>query len=612
MTEPNSLGYLPVPTWPVPSGLQAGADDFVITDAADETKQMEFDISSVPTGTQVTMSFTGSTQLIGRNTAVVGDLIVEDGVTHGTLSAGADSAFLQGSSVAPLGLAWTNPLTGRGDVYVYTGVAWGRLPVGADGQVVAALAADGNGVVWDDLQDVLTPAVKGNILVHDGTGLATRAIGADTFGLTANSAQPDGVEWAATSAATWTIASKGSLLGMNLAGDQIDVAVGTDTQVLVADSAEAVGFRWANRSSAVVFTFDTIVPDNFTTVLAAIQAGNRRILVRSNTTETVSGSLALTGDSIHVKIVAGATWDLDALRPNITSAVSTQVFTIEGPGTLASTPAAFNDTFFTNSSDGTRMLLSNLVIRVNTADSTMIQGNNRAILSNCIGIPGAPNAGALGAVYIRHNCTASDGGFDAGFLGDANDRNLIRNVTMSGNTLSYLTGSSFGNPVAMPFCDGLQVNCGVTTRFTAGRILKNLTALTNPPIMDIFFNDNAITHTAELDTLNIRNSQSDKMIFSNVTFASAVTWTGPFHDSNIFSGCTFNGAVNMSGIRCIYINCTFNAAATFSGNLMAITNCTFAVPPTLNGTNNTMNSCTSLAGAPVDGGVGNQILLIAT
>lgn len=59
------------------------------------------------------------------------------------------------------------------------------------------IAADAVG-----LSELAVPAAKGGLLTHDGATQVELAVGADNFVLTADSASPDGVKWAAPGSAS--------------------------------------------------------------------------------------------------------------------------------------------------------------------------------------------------------------------------------------------------------------------------------------------------------------------------------------------------------------------------------------------------------------------------
>ncbi|RMG98654.1 MAG: hypothetical protein D6706_06810 [Chloroflexi bacterium] len=111
-------------------------------------------------------------------------------------------------------------------------------------------------LVFSDISDVTLTHAKGKILVSNGTNLVELNVGTDGQVLTANSAAPNGIEWAAASAAgsiddlsdvdtSTTPPVKGALLAHD--GTQwVTNNVGTDGQVLTASAASANGVAWGD------------------------------------------------------------------------------------------------------------------------------------------------------------------------------------------------------------------------------------------------------------------------------------------------------------------------------------------------------------------------------
>ena len=88
---------------------------------------------------------------------------------------------------------------------------------------------------------------KGDIIAADANGVPQRvAVGANTYLLTADSTQAEGVKWAAAPASS-PLTTKGDLHGFTTVDAR--VPVGSDTQVLTADSTQAAGIKWAAAAS---------------------------------------------------------------------------------------------------------------------------------------------------------------------------------------------------------------------------------------------------------------------------------------------------------------------------------------------------------------------------
>ena len=108
-----------------------------------------------------------------------------------------------------------------------------------------------------------TYTTKGDILVATANNTPVRqAVGANGTVLTANSAQADGVEWAAPDPLT----TKGDLFTYSTTKDRLPV--GTNTAVLTADSTAATGLAWDG-----VWT-------NFTPSFTGVTVGNGTLVAR--------------------------------------------------------------------------------------------------------------------------------------------------------------------------------------------------------------------------------------------------------------------------------------------------------------------------------------------
>lgn len=93
-----------------------------------------------------------------------------------------------------------------------------------------------------------TLTTKGDLYVYTGAALARQGIGADGTVLTADSAQANGIKWAAL-ANTVALTTKGDLLGFSTV--PLRVAVGTDGQTLIADSTQSAGIKWGTPTTSI-------------------------------------------------------------------------------------------------------------------------------------------------------------------------------------------------------------------------------------------------------------------------------------------------------------------------------------------------------------------------
>lgn len=90
--------------------------------------------------------------------------------------------------------------------------------------------------------DALAPTTtKGDVIVHNGTDNVRLGVGTDGFAIVADSAQSEGIKWAAVAGSS-PLTTKGDLFTYDT-GDQ-RLPVGSNDEFLVADSGEATGLRW--------------------------------------------------------------------------------------------------------------------------------------------------------------------------------------------------------------------------------------------------------------------------------------------------------------------------------------------------------------------------------
>lgn len=135
--------------------------------------------------------------------------------------------------------------TTRAGGYVVTAADWnsdvGGLYASINSGIVAAL-------------NKLT--TKGDIYAYDGGNLQRQGVGSDGQVLTADSAQANGIKWAAF-ANTAQLTTKGDLLTYGASPARL--GVGTNGHVLTADSAQTLGIKWAASPSATVIPTGTII-----------------------------------------------------------------------------------------------------------------------------------------------------------------------------------------------------------------------------------------------------------------------------------------------------------------------------------------------------------------
>lgn len=88
-----------------------------------------------------------------------------------------------------------NLLTSRGDLYVYNGASLVRRAVGTDGQVLTADSAQADGVKWAAFANSTNLTTKGDLLTHNGAAATRLGVGANGTVLIADSAQTTGLKW---------------------------------------------------------------------------------------------------------------------------------------------------------------------------------------------------------------------------------------------------------------------------------------------------------------------------------------------------------------------------------------------------------------------------------
>jgi hypothetical protein len=93
-----------------------------------------------------------------------------------------------------------------------------------------------------------TLTTKGDIYVYTGSAIARQGVGSNGNVLTADSAQTNGIKWAAL-ADTASLTTKGDLLGYSSA--PIRIPVGSNGNVLIADSTVSAGIKWGTPTTSI-------------------------------------------------------------------------------------------------------------------------------------------------------------------------------------------------------------------------------------------------------------------------------------------------------------------------------------------------------------------------
>jgi len=102
-----------------------------------------------------------------------------------------------------------------------------------------------------------TLTTKGDLLVHTGSVHARQSVGTNNHVLTADSAETNGVKWAAvddtTKIAKSIVDAKGDLIVATANDTPARLAVGgTNNHVLVVDSGESAGVKWQGAQEVIV------------------------------------------------------------------------------------------------------------------------------------------------------------------------------------------------------------------------------------------------------------------------------------------------------------------------------------------------------------------------
>ena len=202
-----------------------------------------------------------------------GDIAGGTGLDTATrLAVGANSQVLTADSAEATGMKWSTPSTvaddpvwdAKGDLAAGTGAdASSRLAIGTDAQVLTADSASPNGMKWAASAaggSVATDPIwtaKGNIIAASGPNACeTVLIGSNDQVLTASSLEPTGMVWKTVpdgkTVATDTIWDAKGDLAASTGPDASDrLAIGLDTQILTADSSQPTGMKWAAPAPVV-------------------------------------------------------------------------------------------------------------------------------------------------------------------------------------------------------------------------------------------------------------------------------------------------------------------------------------------------------------------------
>lgn len=594
----NSNGYIESSTVPT-SSYQLDADSLVIVDDTDPTKELTFDVSGVPTGTTVVITVpSADITVAGRNTTTLGDLVVDDGTAHARLPVGADNSFLMADSAQPLGVKYSADLpVAKGSIFTHDGVNdLVDRPVGADNSLLVADSAQPSGLNYATAASLLGASTKGDLLVHDGANLVRVPVGADGTLLTADSAQASGVAWQAAANSN-PMTTKGDLLGHTGAA-LARVPVGADGTVLTANSAEATGVEWAADTTPASQYFDAQVPGDFATVKAALDAtASGRILVTADTTE-VDGIESYNYTGIHISVAPSATWTVATLNLVFTAAASIR---IDGGGRIQLD--ATGTAFITNNNSPT--YITNVVLERLSGTARVGAGENITI-TNCF----FENSVAGGSFFVdcEAGCTISACHFnDQGFAWtpvtctggrvsdtffDATD--AASTVTSGGEAQLRNIRTGHAASVDLPLLAGASVD-GFDNGL--GGSVHNLTvAGASVNVVNGFFGtlaESAAGSAWSFTNVNFSGAVSlgaafaiDNVTFTNCQFLSSVTVAtaatnirfvgcaiqGAFTEGGLtnVSGCTINGAVQMTGDRSVFTGTSTGADIQLTA---ASTNC---------------------------------------
>ncbi|HEY6020546.1 MAG TPA: tail fiber protein [Candidatus Paceibacterota bacterium] len=268
--------------------------------------------------TDVVITSPASTQVVQYNgVSWVNAILSESDITNLT----SDLAAKQNLST----------VTTKGDLYAATASATTtRLGVGTNGQVLYADSTQATGIKWatlaesditnlvSDLAAKLNKSVltaKGDIYVATGSGVVVnQPIGSDTQVLTADSAQTNGLKWAAvpsdpSKVDKSTLTTKGDIYVATGASTVVRLGVGTDSQVLTANSGTGTGLSWVTPSGGAVSVFNDLTDVTITSV-----ADKNIVQYDSGTSQWVNRDSTALGIPGEIKLwpakVAPSTWQI--------------------------------------------------------------------------------------------------------------------------------------------------------------------------------------------------------------------------------------------------------------------------------------------------------------
>ena len=310
----NSKGGLLTNNGSVITQLSPGSNGQVLTAQSGQPDGLQWASTTSYSGDGTTISSSSPFSVIWPLTTK-GGLMTYNGTSISQLNPGSNGQVLTAESGQPDGLQWTStaiysgdgstisssspfsviwPLTTKGGLMTYNGTSVVQLTPGSNGQLLASESAQADGLEWitiptysgdgttisssapfSSLQhgdgtsitssspfSVIWPlTTKGDILVSNGTTSVRFPVGTNGQVLTAESGQPDGIQWVSTAtysgdgttittsspfSAIYPLTTKGDLFTFGSSAARLPV--GSNTQVLTADSTQTDGVKWATPS----------------------------------------------------------------------------------------------------------------------------------------------------------------------------------------------------------------------------------------------------------------------------------------------------------------------------------------------------------------------------
>ena len=200
-------------------------------------------------------------------------------------------------------------VTTKGDILVATAdKATSRVAAGANTTRLVADSAQANGVRWAAETELNLVAAKGDLIAASADNvIAAFTVGANDTRLVADSAQATGLRYAPDTELK-LIAAKGDLL-VGTANDTLAVkTVGADGTVLMADAASAGGVKW--NSGALGSWTPVVVQSNTPTLTVASSSSSRigRMIFFDAVVNLTSSGTA--GNNVTISLpVAAKTYD---------------------------------------------------------------------------------------------------------------------------------------------------------------------------------------------------------------------------------------------------------------------------------------------------------------